>query len=84
MTKRAQRKATGRTSLTWSELEEVQLDAKINLNRRPVTYVEDDLQYPILLPPNSMLLEIVTPTSEECPDEDDESNWKRRQRYVTR
>lgn len=83
MTKRAQQKATGGTRLTWSELEEVLLDAEINLNRHPVTYVEDNLQYPIL-PPNSMLLEIVTPRSEEYPDEDDESNWKRRQRYVTR
>ena len=40
--------------------------------------MENDLEYPMLIP-NGMFLERETATLEEYPDEDDESNWKRRQ-----
>lgn len=43
----------------------------------------DALQHPIL-PPNSMLLERKIATLEECPDKDNEANWIKRQKYVTR
>ena len=45
----------GRRSLRWSELEEVLLDVEINMNNRPLTYIEEDIQRPILTP-NSMIL----------------------------
>ena len=43
----------------------------------------DALQHPIL-PPNSMLLERKIATLEEYPDKDNEVNWMKRQKYVTR
>ena len=35
-------------NLTWHELEETILDAKITLNNRPLTYLDDDVQLPVL------------------------------------
>ena len=55
MTKQALYKSLGRASLRWSELEEVLLDVEINVNNRPLTYIEEDIRYPILNP-NSMIL----------------------------
>ena len=46
--KRALYKGIGRGSLTWNELEEVSLDVKVALNDRPLSYVEDDVQLPVL------------------------------------
>ena len=40
--------------LWWNELQEVLLDVEITLNNRPLSYVEDDVQMP-LLTPNAML-----------------------------
>ena len=40
--------------LTWTELCEVVLDVEIALNNRPLCYVEDDIQLPVLTP-NSLL-----------------------------
>ena len=70
MTKQPLHKAIGWTSLNWSELEEVLLDTEINLNRHLLTYVEDALQYPILLP-NSMLPGRQTAKLDKYPDIDD-------------
>ena len=36
--------------LSWKELEEVLLDIDVCLNDRPLSYVENDLQFPILTP----------------------------------
>ena len=35
--------ALGKTSLSWNELESVQLEVQVNLNNRPLTYIEDDI-----------------------------------------
>ena len=48
--KRALYKSIGRASLTWNELEEVLLDVEVALNDRPLSYVEDDVQLPVLTP----------------------------------
>lgn len=34
--------------LWWKELQEVLLDVEITLNNRPLSYVEDDVQMPLL------------------------------------
>ena len=47
-------KTIGNATLRWSELEELVLDVEIALNNRPLSYLEDDVQLP-LLTPNSML-----------------------------
>ena len=40
--------------LTWSEHEEIVLDIEIAMNNRPLCYLEDDVQLPVLTP-NTML-----------------------------
>ena len=55
LVKVAMRKAVGNAYLTFEELKEVILDVEIALNGRPLSYVEDDEQLPILTP-YSMLL----------------------------
>ena len=52
--KGAMYKTIGKNSLTWYELEEVLMDIEITLNNRPLSYVEDDIQMPILTP-NTMI-----------------------------
>ena len=52
--KNAFHKTIGSATLHWAELEEVVLDVEVSLNNRPLSYVEDDIQLP-LLTPNSML-----------------------------
>ena len=41
-------KTVVKTILTWSELEEVLLDAKTVLNNKPLSFAEDEVQMPIL------------------------------------
>ena len=55
LTKQAMYKVIGNARLKLNELEEILLDAEITLNNRPLSYVEDDAQLP-LLTPNMMLL----------------------------
>jgi hypothetical protein len=52
--KRAFYKTIGNGTLTLDELEEVVLDVEVALNNRPLTYLEDDIQLPVLTP-SSML-----------------------------
>ena len=47
-------KTTGNGCLTWRELQEVLLDVEVALNNRSLSYVEDDVQLP-LLTPNALL-----------------------------
>ena len=54
LVKSALNKTIGNGKLRWKELQEVLIDVEITLNNRPLSYVEDDLQLP-LLTPNSML-----------------------------
>ena len=43
-------KVTGGEKLSWLELSEVLLDIETHINRRPLSYVEDDVQFPTLTP----------------------------------
>ena len=45
-------KAIGGATLTWYELSEVLLDVETQVNRRSLSYVEDDVELPILTPSN--------------------------------
>ena len=47
-------KTIGKNSLMWYELEKVLMDIEITLNKRPLSYVKDDIQMPILTP-NTMI-----------------------------
>ena len=84
LTKQSLFKSLEKTSLSWNELEPVLLDVEVNLNNRPLTYIEDDMQYPILTS-NSMLLGRDTVMLEEDPEEEDNRfSWKKRQKYGVR
>ena len=52
--KKAFYKSIGNGTLKWSELEEVVLDVEVAMNNRPLSYLEEDIQAPVLTP-NSML-----------------------------
>ena len=48
--KNAFRKSIGNWTSNWTELEEVAIDIEITMNNRPLSYVEDDVELPILTP----------------------------------
>ena len=48
--KKAMHKVIGRGSLFWNELIDVLLEVETQVNRRPLNYVEDDPDLPILTP----------------------------------
>ena len=48
--KRAFYRTVGGGMLSWVELSEVVLEVETQLNRRPLSYVEDDVQLPVLTP----------------------------------
>ena len=54
LTKEAFKKCTGMGMLWWKEFEDVLLDVEIALNNRPLGYLEDNIQLPVLTP-NSLL-----------------------------
>ena len=50
LVKRAFYKCIGNGLLSWVELQEVLLDIEVALNNRPLSYVDEDIQLPILTP----------------------------------
>ena len=50
LVKQAFNKRVGNGTLTWSELQDVLLDVEVALNNRPLSYVEEDVQLPVLTP----------------------------------
>ena len=68
--------------MTWAELEEVLLDIEIILNNRPLTYIEEEIDYPILTP-NSLILgrDVNFPAA---PHESESETIKKRHKYIKR
>ena len=57
------------------------LDIEVNQNNRPLTYIEEDLEYSVLAP-NSMVLGRNIKLLADSPEEKELcDNWKKRQRY---
>lgn len=52
--KSAVHKAVGNGTLSWSELSDVVLDVQIAINGQPLSYLEEDVEMPVLTP-SSML-----------------------------
>ena len=50
LVKQAFNKTVRNGTLTWSDLQDVLLDVEVALNNRPLSYVEDDIQLPLLTP----------------------------------
>ena len=59
-------KVIGGATLTWSELTEVMLDIEIQINRRPLSYMEDDAELPTLAP-SSLLFQRSNQLLESAP-----------------
>ena len=53
------------------------------MNNCPLTYIEDDIQYPVLTP-NRIILVRETKVLEENPEDEGESDSKKQQRYIKR
>ena len=57
LVKTALNKSIGNGFLSCAELEEVLLDVELSLNNRPLSYVEDDVEMPILTPSSLLYLQ---------------------------
>ena len=80
--KQALYKTIGHGNLRWKELEEVLLDVETTVNNRPLSYVEDDVEMPILTP-NAM--QFGQPTQIPIPEEVsgiEDSDLRKRAKYL--
>ena len=68
-------------SLNLYELEKVPMEVEIKLNNRPLCYVKDDIQMPILRP-NTMILGIPISELEENLSSIEENDLRKRARYI--
>ena len=87
LVKQALYKTTGKASLSWHELEEVLLDIEITLNHRPLSYIEDDLQLPILTPHTQTVgRPNLIPETEnvDLSDADTDQRLRKRANYIRR
>ena len=81
--KQALYKSVGRAKLTWSEFEEVMLDVEIALNNRPLSYIEDDVQLPVLTP-SALMFGQPNLLPEKDADSLGNVNLRKRARYLRR
>ena len=81
LTKQAMYKVLGKAKLRYSELQELLLDIEVTLNNRPLTYVEEDIQLP-LLTPNMMLLSDNNALLDPEPTGVTEKHLRKRAKYL--
>ena len=81
LVKVAMRKTIGNAYLTFDELKEVLLEVEIALNGRPLSYVEDDAQLPVLTP-NLMLYTQPNVLPEREPHHEEDPQLRRRAKYL--
>ena len=81
LTKYTTYKSIGSSILTWDKFEEVLLDIELTLNNRPLIYVEDDVQLP-LLTPNTLIHGLNIVNLEGASDKIDEYDLRKRSRCV--
>ena len=81
--KQAFSKSVGNGTLTWAELQDVLLDVEVALNNRPLSYVEEDLQLPLLTP---NMLQFGCPNLLPDPEAHHQENpdLRKRARYLAR
>ena len=79
--KQAFNKSVGNLSITWSELQDVLLDVEVALNNRPLSYVEEHAQLPVLTP---NILQFGRPNL--LPEDDNQENHdlRKRLRYLAK
>ena len=83
LVKRSLYKSIGNGSLTWGELQEVVLDVEVALNNRPLSYVEDDVQLPVLTP-NSLLFDQPNLLPELDPCHLETGDLRKREKHLKR
>ena len=76
-------KVVGKALLTRAELEEVLIDVELCLNNRPLSYVEDDIDFPVLTP-NTMMFGQRYNLPEEDADNEPDRDLRKRARYLQR
>ena len=72
LVKRSLHKAAGRIRLTFERLKEVLIDIENTLNNRPLGYIQNDIQLPILTPNMILHGKGITIPSENAEDDDNE------------
>ena len=77
-------KTVGRANLTVKELEEVILDIEVNLNNRPLTYLEEDIEYPVLTPNILIHGQKVNVLEEVLEEDTSTTELRKRYRYIVR
>ena len=80
--KRSLNKTIGNDRLSWTELEDVLLDVEVSLNNRPLGYVEDDIELP-LITPNSVQF-VGTTTLPEKEPHHEFRDLRKRAKYLKR
>ncbi len=76
-------KSIGNGCLTWEELTDVLLDIEIILNNRPLSYIEDDLQHPILTP-NSLMFVLSNVLPEMQSHRVEDGDLRKRAKFLKR
>ena len=79
--KSAMHKVIGGASLTWSELSEVLLDVEVQINRRPLSYLENDVELATLTPA-TFLFQRTNQLPEEEPWRIKERDLRKRAKYL--
>ena len=79
--KSAMYKVIGGATLTWDELCDVVLDVEIQINRRPLSYMEDDVELPTLTP-NTFLFQRTSDLPESEPWRIGETDLRKRAKYL--
>ena len=74
-------KTVGGGKLTWTELSDVVLEVETQLNRRPLSYVEDDVQLPIPMP-STFVFQRTNRLPEQEPWREESTNLHKRARYL--
>ena len=74
-------KTVGGGTLKWTELAEVILDVETQINRRPLTYVEDDVELP-LLTPQTFLYQRSTQLPEQATHQINDLDLRSRAKYL--
>lgn len=67
--------------MTWDELSDVILDVEVQINRRPLSYVNDDVQLPILIP-STFLFQRSNVLPEQEPGREGNADLRRRKKYL--
>lgn len=74
-------KVIGGATLSWSELSEVLLDIEIQINRRPLSYIEDDVELPALTPA-TFLFQRTSQLPEKQPWRNEDKDLRKRAKYL--